>query len=194
MGRKKMWPCSFFLLPVANINNEKADSALSSVVVSLATTTPGFFFQYTLRAPISFFIFPSGPLCDEKIDFCASFPCQNDGVCQNSALARIGYRCLCLPGYIGDNCQVNINPLGALALTEKKTRINIEMKKKIPPKNYLSTHSFFPVRQKLMSANLIRVKTVETVSMRSDPSDAIVRKDFKVGYLFELSFRIFRCK
>lgn len=89
---------------------------------------------------------------------------------------------------------MNINPLGALALTEKKTRINIEMKKKIPPKNYLSTHSFFPVRQKLMSANLIRVKTVETVSMRSDPSDAIVRKDFKVGYLFELSFRIFRCK
>ena len=43
---------------------------------------------------------PSNYLSD--INECVSSPCQNDATCEDSFN---GYRCSCMPGYIGDHCE-----------------------------------------------------------------------------------------
>ncbi|KAF7243333.1 Delta and Notch-like epidermal growth factor-related receptor [Varanus komodoensis] len=42
-----------------------------------------------------------GPSCEEKIDYCASFPCQNNGTCYADQLY---YSCSCTPGFTGPTC------------------------------------------------------------------------------------------
>jgi hypothetical protein len=44
---------------------------------------------------IKFFFFISAN------NFCAANPCEHGGRCHSDAL---GYRCECVPGYTGDNC------------------------------------------------------------------------------------------
>lgn len=40
----------------------------------------------------------------ESCDSCSLEPCENEGICQASANDQ-GYRCLCLPGFSGENCK-----------------------------------------------------------------------------------------
>ena len=42
-----------------------------------------------------------GPSCEEKVDHCASFPCQNNGTCYAD---RLSFTCSCSPGYTGPTC------------------------------------------------------------------------------------------
>lgn len=46
----------------------------------------------------------SGTYCENVIDYCASLPCQNGGMCTPTLN---GYICTCLPGYSGVNCQIS---------------------------------------------------------------------------------------
>ncbi|CAE1256495.1 Fibropellin-1,Neurogenic locus notch homolog protein 1,Delta and Notch-like epidermal growth factor-related receptor,Sushi, von Willebrand factor type A, EGF and pentraxin domain-containing protein 1,Fibropellin-3 [Acanthosepion pharaonis] len=48
-----------------------------------------------------------GPTCQGEIDYCASRPCQNDGICLKKVSGF--YRCRCLPGFTGRNCETDIN-------------------------------------------------------------------------------------
>ncbi|KAH0624034.1 hypothetical protein JD844_007334, partial [Phrynosoma platyrhinos] len=42
-----------------------------------------------------------GPSCEEKVDHCASFPCQNNGTCYSD---RLSYSCSCSSGFTGPTC------------------------------------------------------------------------------------------
>jgi len=37
-------------------------------------------------------------------------PCQNQGTCANSTDNNLGYKCQCLQGFDGDNCQYDRRP------------------------------------------------------------------------------------
>ena len=43
-----------------------------------------------------------------EITVCDSYPCLNDGTCSESTDSTSGYKCQCLSGYSGDNCEGNI--------------------------------------------------------------------------------------
>ncbi|XP_070177359.1 protein crumbs-like isoform X2 [Littorina saxatilis] len=47
----------------------------------------------------------TGALCDNAIDYCQGFPC-NNGTCINDA-ARQNYTCHCSTGFTGDACEIN---------------------------------------------------------------------------------------
>ena len=38
-------------------------------------------------------------------EICSSNPCANEGVCQETALSAIGYKCVCPPGFSGHDCE-----------------------------------------------------------------------------------------
>lgn len=42
----------------------------------------------------------------QNLKECSSSPCRNGGVCKDSVGS---YECQCVPGFTGDNCEVNIN-------------------------------------------------------------------------------------
>ncbi|KAJ8319256.1 hypothetical protein KUTeg_004347 [Tegillarca granosa] len=42
------------------------------------------------------------------IDHCESFGCENGGICENTDQGRY-YRCECLPGYIGEHCEITVD-------------------------------------------------------------------------------------
>lgn len=43
----------------------------------------------------------TGTHCDDNMDECSTYPCQNGGTCQDGLN---GYTCTCPPGYVGKNC------------------------------------------------------------------------------------------
>ena len=47
----------------------------------------------------------TGEFCEAKIDYCASNPCSNDGVCRNSNGYK-KFKCHCRKGYTGETCEV----------------------------------------------------------------------------------------
>ncbi len=46
-------------------------------------------------------------LCD--ITACSSSPCLNGASCSASNTSAVGYRCVCLPGYEGVNCEIDVD-------------------------------------------------------------------------------------
>ena len=51
-----------------------------------------------------------GMRCEDKVEACLSFPCQNKAVCQND-FENMSYMCFCRPGYDGRDCENNIGKL-----------------------------------------------------------------------------------
>ena len=55
-----------------------------------------------------------GPLCQYSgsgsVITCANNPCQNNGLCVQltTAVSSCQYNCICMPGYIGTNCQTYV--------------------------------------------------------------------------------------
>lgn len=49
-----------------------------------------------------------GTNCNSAVDRCASSPCQNGGLCQNTA--PCGFQCICSLGFSGSLCQTYSNP------------------------------------------------------------------------------------
>ena len=49
----------------------------------------------------------TGQFCDSQINYCASQPCLNNGICVNTAL---GFQCLCPVAFTGPTCSILINP------------------------------------------------------------------------------------
>lgn len=58
--------------------------------------------SYLCQCPEGF----TGAHCDDNINECAIYPCQNGGTCQDGLN---DYRCTCSPGYSGKNCSVAVN-------------------------------------------------------------------------------------
>ncbi|XP_022257309.1 agrin-like isoform X2 [Limulus polyphemus] len=50
---------------------------------------------------------------------CMSMPCQHGGTCM--AASEEGYKCTCLPGYDGDQCEVSLNPCASNPCAEGAT-------------------------------------------------------------------------
>lgn len=48
----------------------------------------------------------TGTQCDDNIDECAAYPCQNGGTCQDGVN---DYTCTCPPGYTDKNCSLPVN-------------------------------------------------------------------------------------
>ncbi|EJW75735.1 hypothetical protein WUBG_13357, partial [Wuchereria bancrofti] len=48
-----------------------------------------------------------GAGCQYELDACQEGVCQNDAICQ--LLEGGNYRCICEPGFTGQNCETNIN-------------------------------------------------------------------------------------
>ena len=48
----------------------------------------------------------AGTDCEINFDDCASTPCFNNATCADDVAA---YRCLCKPGFTGEQCQVREN-------------------------------------------------------------------------------------
>ena len=45
-------------------------------------------------------------LISEDLDPCDSDPCLNNGICSSTTTpGACGYKCQCLPGQIGNNCE-----------------------------------------------------------------------------------------
>ena len=49
----------------------------------------------------------SGSNCNSAVNQCATSPCANGGLCQNTGTC--GYSCICPPGYTGSRCDITIN-------------------------------------------------------------------------------------
>nr|XP_018907159.1 PREDICTED: protocadherin-like wing polarity protein stan isoform X2 [Bemisia tabaci] len=45
-------------------------------------------------------------LCDTEVNLCYSDPCLNGGECKRK---ESGYSCICLPGFAGDNCEIDLS-------------------------------------------------------------------------------------
>ena len=55
---------------------------------------------------LSLFLGFTGENCEVNVNECLSFPCENNGTCED----RIdGYICHCMSGWTGHTCTVNIN-------------------------------------------------------------------------------------
>lgn len=48
----------------------------------------------------------TGQDCEQDIDDCQGWPCQNNGTCLDQVN---GYSCVCLQGFNGSDCEVNID-------------------------------------------------------------------------------------
>ncbi|CAG9817889.1 unnamed protein product [Phaedon cochleariae] len=49
-----------------------------------------------------------GPTCEKPYDVCEMVPCKNNGTCKSAPNKR-EYTCRCLPGFEGENCQINVD-------------------------------------------------------------------------------------
>ncbi len=58
--------------------------------------------SYLCQCPEGF----TGTHCEDNIDECANYPCQNGGTCQDGFN---DYTCTCPPGYAGKNCTSAVN-------------------------------------------------------------------------------------
>ncbi|XP_038064211.1 fibrillin-1-like isoform X3 [Patiria miniata] len=52
---------------------------------------------------------PLATLTTSSGAICTTGPCENGGTCIDAAGTPLGYRCFCVAGYEGDNCQIEIN-------------------------------------------------------------------------------------
>ena len=55
---------------------------------------------------VKLLLFCSGTRCENKIDYCASSPCQNNARCIST---KSGFGCLCADGFSGVTCSENID-------------------------------------------------------------------------------------
>ena len=55
---------------------------------------------------VKLLLFCSGTRCENKIDYCASSPCQNNARCIST---KSGFGCLCADGFSGGTCSENID-------------------------------------------------------------------------------------
>lgn len=58
--------------------------------------------SYLCQCPEGF----TGTHCDDNVNECAGYPCQNGGTCQDGVN---DYTCTCPPGYTGKNCSLPVN-------------------------------------------------------------------------------------
>ncbi|KAB7506967.1 Protein jagged-2, partial [Armadillidium nasatum] len=49
-----------------------------------------------------------GILCDQDLNYCGRYPCQNGGTCENTAPDQ--YNCTCAEGFSGENCEIVEDP------------------------------------------------------------------------------------
>ena len=67
-----------------------------------------FLFSATVRCANSSY---TGIHCNISISPCDTYkPCQNNGTCVNTNTSSTGYYCLCLSGFAGNNCQIDVRP------------------------------------------------------------------------------------
>ncbi|KAF4795928.1 EGF-like-domain, multiple 11 [Turdus rufiventris] len=62
------------------------------------------------------------PFCEELGDLCASQPCLNGGVCQYN---QSGYVCNCPSGFLGHNCEIDINECSSRPCQNRGTCIDL---------------------------------------------------------------------
>lgn len=67
-------------------------------------------------------LFVLGPFCEELGDLCASQPCLNGGVCQYN---QSGYVCSCPSGFLGHNCEIDINECSSRPCQNRGTCIDL---------------------------------------------------------------------
>ena len=59
---------------------------------------------FNCACPEGFF----GDRCEVDVDYCMSFPCQNNGTCHD-VMGGPGYSCRCLAGYTGLDCEAEVD-------------------------------------------------------------------------------------
>ncbi|NWQ81547.1 FBP1 protein, partial [Columbina picui] len=69
-----------------------------------------------------------GPFCEEPADPCAPQPCVNGGICQYN---QSGYICDCPAGFLGHNCEIDINECFSMPCQNRGTCIDLPNSSKI---------------------------------------------------------------
>lgn len=61
---------------------------------------------FSCKCPTGFTGSREAYLCDTEVNLCYSNPCENGGSCERR---EGGYTCTCANGFMGDNCEINVN-------------------------------------------------------------------------------------
>ncbi|XP_015521680.1 protocadherin-like wing polarity protein stan isoform X1 [Neodiprion lecontei] len=61
---------------------------------------------FSCKCPTGFTGSREAYLCDTEVNLCYSNPCENGGTCRRR---EGGYTCSCADGFIGSNCEINLN-------------------------------------------------------------------------------------
>lgn len=89
---------------------------------------------------------PDGKGCTDKNE-CLDSPCRNGGVCINQD-PRLRYRCVCLDGFWGENCELvqegQTLKLGMGALAAILVCLLTILSKSLPPYTHISSFCPFP--------------------------------------------------